>query len=180
MIDLATVRDRRGCRAEPSAGGRPARIRGTRPVRRSCQDRPTQKAPKHAQLDLTFVRSQFPAFSAPAAVGSGVLRECRRLLSLPAGGGPAAPVLHRPQGAALWRPIRRRRRAGPKWTRRATRLAAMMGVARGRGVVRPVDQRQHLCAGAGGAAVAARHGRRDRGDQSGPRGELGRLAAAGR
>jgi hypothetical protein len=79
------------------------------------------------QLDLDFVRSNFPAFSRPINDGPVVLRERRRVVRVPADDRRAHRVLHRLQGAALQR-VRPSRRAGELMDRSRERWAEALGV----------------------------------------------------
>jgi hypothetical protein len=148
-------------RRDPASGSR-AECRGS--GRKTCRDpgspaaRGLGKAARHrtmwqmTALDLDFVRSQFPAFASPVLSShaffenAGGSYPCRQVVDR----------LHRFYATARCSPmgpIRGRRRRAPRWTRPATRLAAMMGVAREEVSFGPSTS-QHLCAGAGGAAMA--------------------------
>ena len=131
-----------------------------------------------AELDLDFVRAQFPAFAEPSLAGevffenAGGSYPCRQVID-------RLTRFYRERKVQPYAPYAASRLGGCRDGRGA---GAAGGAPRGRdrrADLRAVDEPEHLRAGAG-LPRDARARRRDRGDRPGPRGELGRLAPARR
>ncbi len=119
------------------------------------------------QLDVDFVRSQFPAFSSPALAGQAFFENaggsytCEQVID-------RLTRFYHDRKVQPYAPYAASMAGGAEMDEARTRLAAMMGVEPDELSFGPVDQCQHLCSCAGRADVAGGQRWRSGGDQSGP------------